>query len=107
MPFTALIQSILPTLKELASLMAVHEHTYGHMLQTHQRRGITLHAHVIMAAQAVHPHLLVITTTVSQGTRIAALLTTFYMLMTPFGMAKTVAQKVLAAVMDDSLHSFE
>ena len=55
MPFT-LVRSILPMLKELASLVAVHEHTYGHMLQTHQRQLIILYAHVILAAQAVHPH---------------------------------------------------
>ena len=82
--------------------MAVHEHTYGHMLQTHLRR--VMYAHVIVAVQGIHLHSLVITTTVSQETRTAALLTISYMLMILFGMAKTAVQKVLAAVMEDFLH---
>ena len=65
-----------------------------------------MYAHVIMAVQEIHLHSLVITTTVSQETRTAALLTIIYTLMILFGMVKTAAQKVLAAAisMDDFLH---
>ena len=84
--------------------MAVHDHTYGHLLQIHQRLVITLDAHVITAVQAIHPRLLVTITTVSQETRTAALLTTFCKLMILFGMVNSAVQKVLAAAMDDLLH---
>jgi hypothetical protein len=89
-------------LKELASPMAVHEHTYGRTLEPFQR-GV-INAHVIMEVQAVHPLLLVTTTTVSLETRTAALPATFYMLMILSGMAKGAAQRVLVAAMDDFLH---
>ena len=84
--------------------MVVQDRTYGHMPQTHQRLVITEHAHVITAVQATHPHLLVTTTTVSQGTRIAASLTTSCMLTILFGMVNSVVQRVPAAAMDVSLH---
>ena len=91
MPFMTLNQSILLMLMELASLTAVHEleHTYGLMLEAYRRRVVILH--VLIAVQAIHLYSLVITTTVSQETRIVVLLTTFYMMMTPFGMVKTAA----------------
>ena len=84
--------------------MAVHGHTYGHMLQIHQRLVIILHAHVIMAVKVTDPHLLVTITTVNQETGTAALLTTSCMLMIPFGMANSAVQKVLAVAVDDLLH---
>ena len=46
--------------------MAVHDHTYGHMLQIIQRLVAVLHAHVIVEVPTPHPYLLATITTVSQ-----------------------------------------
>ena len=64
--------------------MAVHDHTmtYGHM---HQRLVAAFTAHVIMAVQPPHPHLLVTTnTTVNQEIQIPVPLLVFCIQGVPY-----------------------
>ena len=97
-------QSIIPMSKELASLTVVHNHTYGHMLQTIQRLVAVHHAHAIVAVEPPHPPMLVIITTVNQEIQAPVPLRVFCILVILSGMANSAVQRALAAAMDEPLH---
>ena len=84
--------------------MAIHDRTYGHMLQIIQRLVAVQHVHAIVVVQAPHPPLLVTITIVNQEIQAPGPFPAFSMLVILFGMASSAVQRVLAAAMDEPLH---
>ena len=92
-------------LKGSALHMAVHDHTYGPLLEASMRWPVVvITVHVLQIAPMSHLFSLEIITIVNREILTPLLLPIIYMLTTLCGMASNAVLREYAAVVDDLLH---